>query len=70
MGSFDLLRTRIERLIQLNGRTFVCQYLKECFRLVVRWAANAYAPHGNIGVSCVRGLPRIIPAQIRLAMIQ
>jgi len=70
MGSFDLFRTRIERLIHLNGRTFVCQYLKECFRLVVRWAANAYAPNGNIGVSCVRGLPRIIPAQIRLAMIQ
>jgi len=35
-----------------------------------KMGSYAYAPNGNIGVSCVRGLPRIIPAQIRLAMIQ
>jgi len=56
---------RIERMIALNGSTWVFKYLKECMRLTVRSLAGS--PESNIvGVSLDKyGLPKILPLPLR-----
>jgi hypothetical protein len=61
------LYNRIIHLINTNGKTFTVQYLKESHRLVSKALAGEPTRSSNEPrVASRRGLPLIIPGQLRL----
>jgi hypothetical protein len=60
---------RIQKLVKLSGLTFTVQYLKECLRLVQKAIANEPAQSSDEPrVATRRGLPLIIPGELRISI--
>jgi len=56
-------------MVKLSGMTFTCQYLKECLRLSQKHIAGELASSSEEPrVAVRRGLPLIIPGDLRLRM--
>ncbi|WAK72409.1 MAG: RNA-dependent RNA polymerase [Bremia lactucae associated mitovirus 1] len=67
--SIRKLSLRIEKLVKLSGMTFTCQYLKECLRLCQKHVANEVTTSSSEPrVATRRGLPLIIPGELRLLL--
>jgi hypothetical protein len=62
------LGTRLLRLWNINGSTFVVNYTKECTRIVQAYVSGNPVFITNIPISLVGGLPRIIPGALRLLL--
>jgi hypothetical protein len=56
-------------LIENNGMTFTVKYLKECVRIVQHFVSgNPISVTTEMPVSLARGIPTIIPGNLRLLM--
>jgi hypothetical protein len=56
-------------MVKLSGMTFTCQYLKECVRLCQKRIAGEHTQSSDEPrVAICRGLPLIIPGDLRLRM--
>jgi hypothetical protein len=67
--SLKKLAIRIERLLKLSGFSFSVQYLKEVYRLTTKTLAGEQVePDLMVRVAMRRGLPLIIPGDLRLLM--
>jgi hypothetical protein len=63
------LGLRIESMVKLSGMTFTVQYLKECLRLCQKHIAGESTQSSDEPrVAVRRGLPLIIPGDLRLRM--
>jgi hypothetical protein len=66
-SSFIKLATRIETLLKLSGSSFTVSYLKEAHRLTMKTlAGESPLPDKTVRVAMRRGLPLIIPGDLRL----
>jgi len=65
----ELMR-RIEFYKDKSGTKFVVLYLKEALRLVQHWKSGNFstAIPGGVRVASRRGLPTVIPGQLRLQL--
>lgn len=67
--SFIKLASRIERLQKLSGFSFTVLYLKEAHRLTMKTLAGERVEQdSSCRVAMRRGLPLIIPGDLRLLM--
>lgn len=63
------LSSRIQTLVKCSGMTFTCQYLKECLRLCQKHIACEQTQSSEEPrVATRRGLPLIIPGDLRLSI--
>jgi len=70
-GSFKEFVTRVQTLGRRSGKKFLCQYLKECVRIMICFLNHVkYSiPKGGVIVKVDRsGLPTIIPGPLRVIL--